>query len=371
MRRVSKGYSGVDVPLFPTMLVQGLILQSDPTISPPPISSPLRVPTLPHDSPLPGDNTPGNEEGRMTLNELTILCTSLSKKVESLESDLMQIKLTYGTAYSKLIMKVMKLENKVKSCKARRRVILIVSEDEDDLEDPSKQGKKIAHIDEDEGITLVQIVTTVGVEISTASPEDKTIETFDDSNDITLAETLIEIRKSATELQKVKGVGFKDVEETPRLIRSTITLQPLPSIDPKDKESFKKQKLEEDNDAEKEELRAILDIVPKDDIAIDVESLATKYTIVDWKTYILTENMMYYQIIRSDGSSKNYKIFSKMLDDFDRQDVIDLHRLVPERYDTTSPEGYDLLLWRDLKILFKPNEEDEIWKNQQDYTLIS
>ncbi|GJY21848.1 hypothetical protein Tco_0394414, partial [Tanacetum coccineum] len=75
--------------------------------------------------------------------------------------------------------------------------------------------------------------------------------------------------------------------------------------------------------------------------------------------------------LRDNGSSKNYKIFSEMLDDFDRQDVMDLHRLVQERYDTTSPEGYDLLLWGDLKILFEPNEEDEIWKNQQDYNLIS
>ncbi|GJW29495.1 hypothetical protein Tco_0046370 [Tanacetum coccineum] len=96
-----------------------------------------------------------------------------------------------------------------------------------------------------------------------------------------------------------------------------------------DEESVKKQKLEDD--AEKEKLRACLDIVPGDDIAINVKSLATKYPIVDWKTHILTENMMYYQIIRADGSSKNYKIFSGMLDDFDRQDVVDLYRLVKER----------------------------------------
>ncbi|GJW26481.1 hypothetical protein Tco_0040292 [Tanacetum coccineum] len=81
--------------------------------------------------------------------------------------------------------------------------------------------------------------------------------------------------------------------------------------------------------------------------------------------------MMYYQIIRVDGCSKNYKIFSEMLDDFDRQDVMDLHRLVKERYDTTSPEGYDLLLWGELKTLFKPCEEDEVWRNQQGYNLIS
>ncbi|GJX24842.1 putative ribonuclease H-like domain-containing protein [Tanacetum coccineum] len=136
-----------------------------------------------------------------------------------------------------------------------------------------------------------------------------------------------------------------------------------------DEDNAKKQKLEDE--AKKEELKASIDIAPRDDVAIDVESLATKYLIVDWKTHVLTENMMYYQIIKADGSSKNYKIFSEMLDDFDRQDVMDLHRLVQERYDTTSLEGYDLLLWGDLKILFEPNEEDEIWKNQQDYNLIS
>ncbi|GKA70154.1 hypothetical protein Tco_0776218 [Tanacetum coccineum] len=43
-----------------------------------------------------------------------------------------------------------------------------------------------------------------------------------------------------------------------------------------------------------------------------------------------------------------------ILDDFNRQDVMDLHRLVKERYDITSPEGYDLLLWGDLKTLFEP-----------------
>ncbi|GJR76498.1 hypothetical protein Tco_0088863 [Tanacetum coccineum] len=110
-----------------------------------------------------------------------------------------------------------------------------------------------------------------------------------------------------------------------------------------DEDNAKKQKLEDDT--EKKELRDSMDVVPKDDIVIDVESLATKYPIVDWKTHVLTENMM--------------------------QDVLDLHRLVQERYDTTSPKGYDLLLWGDLKILFEPNEEDEIWKNQQDYNLIS
>ncbi|GKD57119.1 hypothetical protein Tco_1290506, partial [Tanacetum coccineum] len=59
MRRISKGYNGVDIPLFPTMLVQGLIFQGEgstvpveshhtptvaPSTSPPHISPTLRSP---------------------------------------------------------------------------------------------------------------------------------------------------------------------------------------------------------------------------------------------------------------------------------------------------------------------------------------
>ncbi|GJW70787.1 putative ribonuclease H-like domain-containing protein [Tanacetum coccineum] len=178
MKRASKGYTGVDTPLFQTMLVQGQTLQGEgstipveshhtptsaPSTSQPPTSSPSMPTThvaeeaapMPHDLPLPRVHSLGSDEGSLTLNELTVLCTSLSKKVESLESNLKQTKQTYDAAYTKLIMKVKKLEHKVKSIKVRRKVRLVISDDEVDLEDPSKQGRKIAQIDKDEGITLV------------------------------------------------------------------------------------------------------------------------------------------------------------------------------------------------------------------------
>ncbi|GJW99165.1 hypothetical protein Tco_0180973 [Tanacetum coccineum] len=136
-----------------------------------------------------------------------------------------------------------------------------------------------------------------------------------------------------------------------------------------DKESVKRQKLEDDS--KKVELQLCLEIVSRDNEAINVESLSTKYLIVDWKTHILAEDKMYYQIIKADGSEKYYKIFSAMLDDFDKEDVLDLYRLVKGRFETASPEGYDRILWGDLITLFEPSEEDEIWKAQQDYTLIS
>ncbi|GJT73184.1 putative ribonuclease H-like domain-containing protein [Tanacetum coccineum] len=89
--------------------------------------------------------------------KLMVLCTQLSKKVESLEPDLKQTKNVSGAAYTKLIKKVKRLESATKSSQDRRRARIFVSDDKEDLEDPSKQGRKIAQIDEDKGITLVQM----------------------------------------------------------------------------------------------------------------------------------------------------------------------------------------------------------------------
>ncbi|GJR98751.1 hypothetical protein Tco_0270925 [Tanacetum coccineum] len=72
-------------------------------------------------------------------------------------------------------------------------------------------------------------------------------------------------------------------------------------------ESTKKQKLEDDT--EKEELQVFLNIVPEEE-SLNVESLATKYLIVDWETQILANDKYYYQIKRADGWVKTFQIFS-------------------------------------------------------------
>ncbi|GJV28484.1 reverse transcriptase domain-containing protein, partial [Tanacetum coccineum] len=86
------------------------------------------------------------------------------------------------------------------------------------------------------------------------------------------------------------------------------------------------------------------------------------------KVWILVELPKGHRAIgtKGDGSSKNYKLLSEMLYDFDRQDIMKLYRLVKERYSSSKPEGYDLMLWGDLHTLFEPDEENEIWKNQNE-----
>ncbi|GJT35244.1 hypothetical protein Tco_0925663 [Tanacetum coccineum] len=49
-----------------------------------------------------------------------------------------------------------KLEQTIKTSKARRRAKIVISEDEDAEEDYSKQGKKISNIDKDPTISSVQ-----------------------------------------------------------------------------------------------------------------------------------------------------------------------------------------------------------------------
>ncbi|GKF18622.1 hypothetical protein Tco_0063540, partial [Tanacetum coccineum] len=44
------------------------------------------------------------------------------------------------------------------------------------------------------------------------------------------------------------------------------------------------------------------------------------------------------------GSTKSYKIFTKMLDDFDRQDVLDLYMLVKESWRLFDSCGIHVLL---------------------------
>ncbi|GJY42300.1 hypothetical protein Tco_0429570 [Tanacetum coccineum] len=457
MKRVSKGYSGMITPLFDTMLVQPQGVE--PSIQTTTETSPSKITSSPslssHHTSI---SSPSTSQLPITPTEETALMPH--------ESPLHSVHLLGSDEGNILILRVKKLEKNVKTCKARRRARIVILEDEDAVEDSSKQGRKISNIDTDPTISLVQPqqdITVSPLRVSTAK-------------EISGAETLVYIRRSASKakdkgkaimqeskpLKKIKKrvqvqmsideelakkvfeeeqakfnaereVRFKAKQEQERYhalqnrpfsvaeVRKNMCMylknqggyktshfkgmsykeirpifekvwDQIQSFVPMDskkekgsekktrgrrkkslarkraretlsEESAKKQKLEDD--AEKEELQVYLNIVPEEK-SLDVESLEIKYPIVDWETQIIANDKYYYQIKRADGSVKHYKIFSAMLYDFDRQDVLELYRLVKDRFQTTSPEGYDLLLWGDLKTLIEPNEEDEIWRNQQD-----
>ncbi|GJZ96726.1 hypothetical protein Tco_0669060 [Tanacetum coccineum] len=385
-----------------------------------------KTPTMPHDSPLLRVHILGSDEGIMQHNELMDLVTKLSNRVVTLETDLTQTNKVYGVAFTKLIKKVKMLEKNNKLNKSKRKLRLVLSDEEgldsDILSQRSFQTcAEIAQIDEDEGITLVQMgvstvstdftianvpVTTAGTEISTASPEVKTTGDFVD--DI-VAESLVCIRRSATKT-KDKGKGImeesesamtktKRQQEQERLGLETVNGKTLEQefskelvqiLQTEEREKYNeddqakmlvdlinqrkryfdaqkakakrnkpmtqaqqrtymsnyikhmgKQLLEvQKGDAEEElgqESSKRQKIVPEE--GMNIEALQTKYPIIDWEVY-------------TEGSRAD--------------DLVKLWSLVQERFNSTEPtEDKEIEIWVELKRLFEPDADDELWKSQK------
>ncbi|GKC08961.1 hypothetical protein Tco_1000571 [Tanacetum coccineum] len=161
-----------------------------------------KTPIMPQYSPLLRVNILGSDEGSMTLQELMVLCTTLSKKVEILETYLKHTKLTYGVAYTKLIKKG-RHEHDMEF-----DFDLVAAKDVSTAEKDVSTAKSVS--------TAGAAVTTASVAVvSTASPTRR----VSTANDITMAETLVYIRKSAS---KDKAVRLQDAlkeEERQRIAK--------------------------------------------------------------------------------------------------------------------------------------------------------
>ncbi|GKA28792.1 hypothetical protein Tco_0715037 [Tanacetum coccineum] len=137
-----------------------------------------------------------------------------------------------------------------------------------------------------------------------------------------------------------------------------------------EQENAKKQKVDDEKETAK--LKSIMEVMPdEEDVALDAIPLAVKSpSIVDWKIHKKGKKS-YYQIIKADGSLKMYLVFSHMLTSFDREDLETLYKLVKAKYGSTRPvEDLELVLYGDLKTMFEPHVEDNVWKNQSDYRVL-
>ncbi|GJW30313.1 hypothetical protein Tco_0047188 [Tanacetum coccineum] len=181
------------------------------------------VPSTHHDSPFTGGYTPGSDEGRMKLDELITLYTKLSKHMLDLEKE----KDAQVVEILNLKKRVKKLERKRKSSishprRKKFRQVDTSFDDGLDEEDASKQGRRSDKI---------RPMFT-----------DKDFEELDDHMGNVEEETVdaatTGVSTAVVTITKEKGVAITDVEDSSRTIRpvrSITTLQPLPTIDPKDK----------------------------------------------------------------------------------------------------------------------------------------
>nr|GEV20497.1 hypothetical protein [Tanacetum cinerariifolium] len=65
------------------------------------------------------------------------------------------------------------------------------------------------------------------------------------------------------------------------------------------------------------------------------------------------------------------KTFSEMVTRFNRLDLVELYNMVMQSFESTTPEGVDLILWGDLRTMFMVNAKDELWQNQEKLSLKS
>ncbi|GKD08012.1 hypothetical protein Tco_1187697 [Tanacetum coccineum] len=132
-----------------------------------------------------------------------------------------------------------------------------------------------------------------------------------------------------------------------------------------EQERIKNQKI--DDDQEEAEIKKYMEIVVhEEEIAVDAIPLATKPPIIiDWK--IFKEGKMgYFQIIRVDESLRMYSSMIRMLQNIDREYLETLWKLVKAKHGNTRPEeAYERVLWGDLKVMFEPDVESDVWRNIQ------
>ncbi|GKE34633.1 hypothetical protein Tco_1453955, partial [Tanacetum coccineum] len=277
--------------------------------------------------PLSRVNTVGSGEDSMTLQELMVFCTTLSKKVESLETDLKRTKQLYGVAYTRLIKKGMKID--------------VIDQDPGISlvqHDAEIQGRYEHDMEFDFYFDAAKEVSTTKKDVSTVSLTRNTrVPTADD---ITMAETIVYIRKSAVKdkaeleeeerqriamvheaassfyveewediqarslsikerggytLQQLRGYSFDEIKtllET--TMRSVNTFVPIESeVDRAVPELAAGNK--ELDELSQEELQQMMIIVLEQ--GMNVKDLQSKYPIIDWEIY--TEGTRkYWKIIR-------------------------------------------------------------------------
>ncbi|GKC11992.1 hypothetical protein Tco_1008774 [Tanacetum coccineum] len=171
-----------------------------------------------------------------------------------------------------------------------------------------------------------------------------------------------------TEISKKQRIDDKDVSDTEEKVGKVKEEEPVKRVGKRKKQKARKgisidKSPQGDSETDKEESVEAMNPTPLD----------TKSNIVaNWKIFQQGERSIY-QIIRANGADTVYMSFGAMLKDFTREDLIELYRLVMQKYGTNRPEdAYDRVLWSDLRTMFDPPlNEDAIWSLPLQQKMIS
>nr|GFC33535.1 hypothetical protein [Tanacetum cinerariifolium] len=137
-------------------------------------------------------------------------------------------------------------------------------------------------------------------------------------------------------------------------------------LDQQTEETEEEAEAQGNSDQEVEELKHYIRIIPEKDIAIEAIPLAIKPLVIIEYKIVKEGKISTYHITKADGSTRRYTSMINLLENIDREDLETLWKLVKDKYGDTRPEeGYERVLWGDLKVMFEPDIESEVWRQLQ------
>nr|GFB28484.1 hypothetical protein [Tanacetum cinerariifolium] len=372
IRRVGKGFFGVEIPLFEGMLIEQEVdeagyadeiveevnaddaAEGDDNAAHGDVSAAHgEVPTVAKEQSIPSPTPPTPppqppQDVPSTFQEIDA-CAALTRKVEYLEFD----KVAQALEITKLKRRVKKLErrNKVRVLKLRRLQKVGTSQrvetsDDTVMDDESNQGRIIAKMDQDDVVVLEddkeedrEVADAVKDVEEAKEDETKPAEVQEVIDVVTAVKLITEVVTAASETVTAASAIITTTEA--QVSAATLTAAPArvavaPSRrrkgvvirDPEEdtekinetlaERADKRRKLDE----EVEELKRHLQIVPNedDDVYTEATLLARKVPIVDYQI-IQMNNKPYYKIIRADDTHQLYISFLTLLRNFDREDL--------------------------------------------------
>nr|GEW71457.1 uncharacterized mitochondrial protein AtMg00810-like [Tanacetum cinerariifolium] len=382
IRKVEKGFSRVETPLFEGMLVpqQAADLVADdvaiddeptplslpPTNTPPPLQelpSTSQVTPTPPPSPIAQPSSPPQQHQPSQpttifidlLHTLLETCTTLTRGVKNLEQD----KIAQALEITKLKQRVRKLEKKrklrVSGLKSLRNVggiIELMDADKDvtlkevdaakDAEPEPAELKKVLEVVTTaklmtEGVTASATTVASTITAAPSAARRRKWVVIRDPEETATPSTIIHSEPKSKD--KEKGIMYSNVaflEKSKEQLEEEESRAFKRQSESSEEKAAKKHKLDE----EVEELKKHLQIVPNDDDDVYTEATPCSQAIPK---------------------------LSQLIKEFCREDLEMLWQLVQERFASSKPKNFsDDFLLTTLKAMFKkPNVEAQVWKNQR------
>ncbi|GKE23548.1 hypothetical protein Tco_1435060, partial [Tanacetum coccineum] len=133
----------------------------------------------------------------------------------------------------------------------------------------------------------------------------------------------------------------------------------------------KKPRSLKDVDSDKEHKRCLKNVIFEN--TIDTEVMENK-SIVTELHKVSSPDRDYLVLYIANGSFRGFNYLIELLHILDRQDLFHIYELITKQYLEVTLEGYELILWGDLKVMMESTMEEndfkDFWEDQQKWEIV-